>query len=305
MYADDGQFLTSSNNRNRNQEQIEHCFWTVRDFLNANGLQVNESKTTLTEFMTHQKRAKIHGIPPELTVQELVKNRDGTEKLEDNLITDKKVTRMLGLNIQNNLLWDGHLSSGKKAILPAVRRQIGMISRLASNMGFKARLHLTNSLVISRLSYMICIWGNTTPNYITRAQIVLNMAARVVTQKDKFTSQKTLMNECGWLNIRELTMYHSLTQLWKTVWWHIPGHLDDRISITDDNNTLMTSKPRLQITMNGYRQQSVKNWNLLPAQLRTEKNISRFKKGVKNWLAELRNQTTQDDSQLLTRPPDD
>ena len=65
-----------------------------------------------------------------------------------------------------------------------------MISKLAKNMSFKARLQLTNSLVISRLSYMICIWGNTTPNYINRAQIVLNMAARVVTQKDKFTSQK-------------------------------------------------------------------------------------------------------------------
>ena len=75
-----------------------------RDFLNANGLQVNESKTTLTEFMTHQKRAKIHGTPPELQVQELVMNRDGSETLEDKLITDKKVTRMLGLNIQKQPL---------------------------------------------------------------------------------------------------------------------------------------------------------------------------------------------------------
>ena len=304
MYADDGQYLTSSNSRDRNQQRIEQVFWTVRDFLNANGLQVNESKTTLTEYMTHQKRAKIQGTPPELIIQELVKNRDGTETLEDILVTDKKITRMLGLNIQNNLLWDGHLTSGKKAVLPAVRRQIGMISRLAKNMSFKARLHLTNSLVLSRLSYMICMWGNTTPNYITRAQVVLNAAARVVTQKDKFTSQKTLMKECRWLNIRELTTYHSLTQLWKTVWWHIPGHLDARITTTDDHNTLLTANPRLLITRNGYRQQSIKNWNSLPAHLRTEMSISRFKKGVKNWLADLRNQTTQDDSQLITRPPD-
>ena len=170
MYANDGQYLISSNNRNWNQDIIENCFWTVRDFLNANRLQVNETKTTLTEFMTHQKRAKIHGIPPELTVQELVTDRTGQEKLEDNLITDKKITRMLGLNLQNNLMWDGHLSTGKKAVLPGARRQIGMLSKLACNMGFKARLHLMNSLVISRLTYMMCIWGNTTPNYIRRAQ---------------------------------------------------------------------------------------------------------------------------------------
>ena len=303
MYADDGQFLTSSNSRTKNQARIEHCFWTIRDFLNANGLQVNECKTTLSEIMTHQKRAKIQGVPPVLEVQELVKNNDGTETLEDKIITDKKVTRMLGLNIQNNLLWEGHLTSGKKAVLPGVRRQIGLISKLARNMSFKARLHLTNSLVISRLTYMICIWGNTTPNYITRAQVVLNAAARVVTQRDKFTSQKILMKECGWLTIRELTIYHSLTQLWKTVWWHIPGHLDDRITRTDDN-TLITANPRLQITLKGYRQQSVLNWNSLPIQLRTEKNITRFKKGIKNWLADLRIQTTLDDSQPSSRPPD-
>ena len=48
MFADDGQFIYSSNDRNNNQEKIENSFWRIRDFLNANGLQVNEGKTSLT-----------------------------------------------------------------------------------------------------------------------------------------------------------------------------------------------------------------------------------------------------------------
>ena len=58
------------------------------DFLNSNGLEVNAGKTTLTEYMTHQKRSKLRGIPPELTVTELVRDR-----LVDSHITDSSYCR--------------------------------------------------------------------------------------------------------------------------------------------------------------------------------------------------------------------
>ena len=58
MFADDGMFQYSSNSRNMNQEKIETNFWKIKAYLNANGLQVNEDKTNLTEFMCQQKKIK-------------------------------------------------------------------------------------------------------------------------------------------------------------------------------------------------------------------------------------------------------
>ena len=45
MYADDGQYQISSNNRDQNQDKLERNFWEIRNYLNANGLNVNQSKT--------------------------------------------------------------------------------------------------------------------------------------------------------------------------------------------------------------------------------------------------------------------
>ena len=56
IYADDGEYQISSNSRDLNQDKIENNFFNVYSFLSANGLQVNASKTTVTEYMSYQKR---------------------------------------------------------------------------------------------------------------------------------------------------------------------------------------------------------------------------------------------------------
>ena len=62
---------------------------------------------------------------------------------------------MLGLNIQNNMMWDAQLSAGSKALLPAVRCQLGMLSRLGDNVSKKGKLQLINCLVMSIIDYGI------------------------------------------------------------------------------------------------------------------------------------------------------
>ena len=183
-----------------------------------------------------------------------------------------------------------------------------MIAKLSENMGFKARLQLMNSLALSRLQYMMCVWGNTTPTHIRKAQVVLNQAARVVTKRNRFTSQKLLMKECGWLNVREQTTYQSLTQLWKTVWWGIPGTFRTKITaVEDDGNRLITDHPRLQLTNSQFRHQTVRKWNTLPAYLRQENKISRFKREVKNWILSQQDdaEDNDEDDDHIGRPPDE
>ena len=98
MYADDGQLQISSNSRNHNQDKVERNFWEICSYLNANGLQVNQSKTNLTEIMVHQKRTKTGGIPPDLTVVEEVIDKNGATKSQDKHITDNISCRILRSN---------------------------------------------------------------------------------------------------------------------------------------------------------------------------------------------------------------
>ena len=125
IFADDGQYLVRSNSRNANQDSIERMFVTIKDNLNSIGLKVNKAKTGLMEFMIQQKLSKIHGIPPNLTVSEIIHLR-GSVSLIDKHITDSKYQRFLGLNIENGLTWDSQLSTGKQALLPACRKILGI-----------------------------------------------------------------------------------------------------------------------------------------------------------------------------------
>ena len=129
----------------------------------------------------------------------------------------------------SQIIWEPHLLTGKKAVLMSVRKQIGALSSLRNSLSAKGKLHLANALVMSCLSYLICIWGNTTDTLVKKAQIVHNIAARFVTGKNRSTKQSELIADCNWLNITELTKCHSLMQLWKTTHWKKPDYLWRRI----------------------------------------------------------------------------
>ena len=62
IFADDAEYVTASRSRGRNQDRIETSFQNIVDFLNSHWLEVNQGKTCLTEFMTKQKRGRLHVI---------------------------------------------------------------------------------------------------------------------------------------------------------------------------------------------------------------------------------------------------
>ena len=227
VFADDAQYLITSKSRYNNQIKIEENFTRIKNYFNDNGLQINENKTNLTEYMTRQKRCKSRGIPPELTVEELITNKNGEVRLESKLITDSVSSRFLGMNFLNSGTWDAHVATGKKPLLPCLRRNIGMLSRIINCTNTKVKQHLVNSFVVSKLNYMICVWGNATLTLTKKVQIVLNTAARLVHNSDKTTKVSTLMKQCNWLDTQGTTEYFSLLNMWKIIRTNTPEYMVD------------------------------------------------------------------------------
>ena len=189
--------------------------------------------------------------------------------------------------MSNDLTWFSHLESGKKAILPSIRRQIGALSLLRHSISKKAKLQLVNGLIVSRLSYIISIWGNTSDSAIRKAQVCLNTSARFVLNANKYTRETDLMIGCNWLNVRELTEYFSIIQLWKALRWNAPAYIRDKYSI-EEEDTLRTDLPRLRITREGWRTRTKDRLNALPYELHTELDIGKFKKCLKRYIKDRR-----------------
>ena len=66
--------------------------------------------------------------------------------------------------------WQAHIKTGEKALLGEVRKKPR-----------QSRKVLASSLIVSKLMYLIPIWGGTTRNYMTKLQVTLNNTARFVT----------------------------------------------------------------------------------------------------------------------------
>ena len=143
-YADDGTVLHSYNSRRENQEQLIEDLDKINDYLNDNRLKINRDKTTILEVIIRQKRAKIEGQPPTLSVT----GKDNNLKT----LYCGKYTRLLGGNISNNLCWDEHLESGKKSILPRLRKQLGALCLLSRKLPRASRLLLSNGLFMSKVN---------------------------------------------------------------------------------------------------------------------------------------------------------
>ena len=230
IFADDANYCNVSSSRVTNQQRIVSSFERIIEFLNSNGLEVNQAKTSMTEYMTRQKRVRLPGLPPELCVIENIEGR-----LENKVVRDKPYCRILGGNVSNDLSWSHHLSTGKKALLPMIRKQIGSLSSLRRSLPLKAKLKLANSFILSRLNYIICLWGNTTENQLRKVQVCLNSAARFVLDTNKREKQSDLMKKCNWLSVTELVEFHSLLQLFKVLRWGIPESLCENFEIVEDD----------------------------------------------------------------------
>ena len=193
-------------------------------FLNDNGLVINLSKTSLTESMLHQKRSRTPGEPPSLVVLE----PSGEEKL----VRSTKYTWILGANLQENLMWQDHMESGIKALLPGARRQLGMLRHQGKSIPMKSRATLARGLVLSRLYYLMPLWGGASRALVNKAQVLVNSAARWATGLGKKTRIATLMKEAGWLSVQEQVKMATLVQTWKLLYLKIPARLLERITVT-------------------------------------------------------------------------
>ena len=220
QYADDTTYIAADRSRNSNKRNLERMLENLKIFLEENELTINADKTHLVEIMIQQKRTKTLGEPPTLEVR----NNEGN--LET--VNDRKSCRILGLNLENNLTQNSHLETRGKALLPSLRKNLGALKTLGKQIPRGSRNTMARGLLLSRLTYLIGIWGGASTNLIRKTQIFQNLAARWVTGARKRTKISTLLELTGWFSIQEMERISTATQVWKMIHHGTPRRLTEK-----------------------------------------------------------------------------
>ena len=257
---------------NRNLIELEQ-------FLSDNELSVNMGKTSIKELMIKQKKGRLGGEPPSIIVT--------TEHGEQREIKDNTNFRILGANIQQNMGWSSHLETGKKAVFPKVRKQFGAIKMLGKQLPRKCKKLLVEGLLISKMQYLLVVWGNQEGRMMTTAQRLENQMARWITGCGKGIRITSLMDEVGWKTMKEMVRIQSLTMIWKLINIEKPEILREKIVVEDDLH-LTSRTPRLKFTENSFLIKSIKIWNDTPLEIRQMKSLPTFKRHIDKWIKEMR-----------------
>ena len=116
-----------------------------------------------------------------------------------NTYSVKPVLAKLGKNIQ--LSWV-ELSWAQSGFVTAWQQ----ISKFAD---FKTRKMFANGLFISKLTYLIPLWGGCENSSIKALQVIQNKAARCVTRFGIYTPVNILLRQRGWLSVNQLVFFHT------------------------------------------------------------------------------------------------
>ena len=126
--------------------------------------------------------------------------------------------KMLGGQLQQSMKWNYHIRYSKQSIMRQLTSRINGLKKIAKNATFNTRLTVANGAVMSKLVYLITVWGGAQQYLLKVLQVQQLTAARTVCGfLSRGWNKKKLLDRVGWLSIRQLIFYHTVIQAQKTI----------------------------------------------------------------------------------------
>ena len=280
-YADDSTYTFSHANPDIIKEKIDTKYQDIANYMVNNKLVLNTDKTHLLVMTTANKHRSNGNFGITLNT--------GNEIIEpDNYET------ILGGILSNNLKWSEHIRDNKKSLFKCLTTRVNALAKISKISNFKTRKMIANGIFLSKLIYLIQIWGGCSDYLLNFLQVLQNRAARFVTKLGHGTSVKTLLTQCGWLSVRQLTVYHSLNFIYKTKRDKKPKYFNNifsrefayktRLADGSGIRTNCNDKATKTLTQQNFTFKAIKTWNDLPIEIRAEASAFKFKTKIKAWI---------------------
>ena len=172
--------------------------------------------------------------------------------------------------------------------------RINGLKKIARNATFNTRLMVANGVVMSKLVYLITVWGGAEQYLLKGLQVQQLTAARTVCGFfSRGWSKKKLLDKLGWLSIRQLIYFHTVFQAHKTIISGKPSVIHESISTQHPYGTRNASIGLIRFgeTFRGdsslisasFKHRAVHWYNDVPASVRTG-SLATVKYKLKKWI---------------------
>jgi len=261
LYADDTQLFISfvASKFSTNIVHLQTTIDLVSQWMSSNLLSLNQSKT---EFL-------LIGLPVQLA-----KISDPSLLMPANVvIKPAHSARNLGVILDSTLSMSDHISSVSKSCFLSIRD----LRRIRNTLDYSTANTIATSLIHSKLDYCNSLFLNLPQSQLGRLQLILNSAARAVSQTPKFSHITPVLKSLHWLKIEQRIQYKVLSITYKTLQSGKPSYLHNLLNVqsnrlTRSSDILTLQRPpvrsRLKLTDRSFTHYAPVLWNTLPKQLR-------------------------------------
>ena len=208
-YADDTSSSLADRSVETIKEKLESDAEKMLCFMASNGLVANPDKTVY--MMLGRKKAEIEANPLSIKV--------GTT-----IIKNSKSTRLLGVTIDEQQNWNEQFH-GKGGLIPSLNKRLFSIRRVASQIPFKHRKKLVNSLWMSKLRYGLQLYSvvrmtdnDPKTNNMKVTQIAQNKMLRLLDGSAIKDRRRVgdMLAKTGLPSVNQLAAMVKLTEVWKS-----------------------------------------------------------------------------------------
>ena len=272
-YVDDSTYMYSHSDPGILTQKLSEQYKKLAEYMSANRLVINDSKTHLLVMGT--KRHDSLRSEVKINTGAVVIEPVGTQKL-------------LGINIHQSLKWKEHIISNDRSMIKTLRTRLSALSKIAVNANFKTRLMVANACFMSIISYMVAVWGGTEEYVIRAVQVMQNKAARCVTRLSWYTPTRLLLQQCNWLSIKQMILYHTAVQVWRVLDAKCPVFIESKLQLTvtrsASQGNLRVPVVESSLARKSFLVRSATVWNRIPPDIRSSTSIQVFKRKLKKWI---------------------
>ena len=207
------------------------------------------------------------------------------------VITPTESEKLLGALVHHHLKWTEHILNEDDALVKGLTKRLGALKKVCRVASFKNRKMIAEGLIMSKLSYLIPLWAGCEHYLLQALQRIQNKAARVVTRSSLSTAEH--LAQCGWLSVRQLSVYQTCVLVFKVLEHKSPQYLYGMFSTVYRRDTRQAARleikadaetPDLDLMVNSFRWRALREYNQLPAQLRKVNSLKSFKPSLWKWI---------------------
>ena len=278
-YVDDCTF----SHGNRDPQQLSHeltlQYKKISEYMAANKLVINGEKTQLVVVAPKQAGA--------LRAQVVLQAGNYP-------VTPAPTAKLLGGIVSEDAKWRKHILGDEKSLIGQLTSRINGLSMITPRATFATRLMVANGIVISKLCYLIQLWGGCEDYLIKALQVVQTRAARTVCKQNWFTPTHVLLTRCRWLSVRQLVFYQTAIMTFKIMKTGAPAYLGDRMRTAFPYNTRQATTGAIRfgeeysskhaLNHNSFKYRATVEYNSIPGTIRAANSLQTFKTKLRTWI---------------------